>query len=400
MNGATPFLLDARHPLVALGGRARHVGIGALALAVLLGLFDPTQFFRSYLVAFLFCLGIALGSMAILMLQYITGGAWGAILRRSLEAAAGTLATLAVLFLPLVFGLSSLYEWARPEAAAHDAVLRHKSLYLNVPFFLLRAALYFVVWTTVARFLVLWSREQDETGDPKLGRRLHFLGRGGLLLYSLTMTFASIDWVMSLEPHWYSTIYGILFIGGQVLSAFAFAIPVAVSLGDRPPLAELISPDRLHDLGKLLLAFVMIWAYLAFSQFLIIWSANLPEETPWYLNRLAGGWQWLGAGLILFHFALPFTVLLSRSLKRSGHWLALVALGVLAVRFLDLFWMIAPAFSPGAFSFHLLDPLTLAGAGGVWLSAFVARLRGVPLVPLRDESLPLDEALLAKRAPA
>jgi hypothetical protein len=391
-------LLDARHPLVALGGRARHVGTGALALAVLLGLFDPAQFFRSYLVAFLFCLGIALGSMAILMLQYVTGGAWGAILRRPLESAAQTVPTLAVLFLPLVFGLSHLYEWARPDEVARDALLQHKSLYLNVPFFLLRAAVYFVTWIVLARFLALWSRAQDESDDPALGKRLHFLGRGGLLLYGFTMTFASIDWVMSLEPDWYSTIYGILFIGGQVLSAFAFVIPVTVSLADRPPLAELISPERLHDLGKLLLAFVMIWAYLAFSQLLIIWSANLPEETPWYLNRLAGGWQFVGAALILFHFALPFTALLSRSLKRSGPWLAGVALAVLAMRFLDLFWMIAPAFSPAAFSFHLLDPLALAGVGGIWLAAFVERLRGVPLVPLKDESLPLDEALLAERA--
>jgi hypothetical protein len=397
---ARPFLLDPAHPLVGLRDRIRQAALGALALAILLGLFDPAQFFRSYLTAVLFWLGIALGSMAILMLQYITGGAWGAILRRSLESAAETMTTLAILFLPLVFGLPHLYDWARPDAVLGDPVLQHKSAYLNVPFFLFRVAVYFVIWIVLARYLGRWSRQQDESDDPALGRRLHFLSRGGLLLYSLTMTFASIDWVMSLEPHWYSTIYGILFIGGQVLSAFAFVIPVAVSLGDRPPLDEVITPDRLHDLGKLLLAFVMIWAYLAFSQFLIIWSANLPEETPWYLNRLAGGWQWVGVLIILFHFALPFTVLLSRRLKRSGWWLARVALAVLVMRFFDLFWMIAPAFSPRAFSFHLLDLLALAGVGGIWLAAFVDRLRSRPLIPLHDESLPLDERLLPERAPA
>ncbi len=382
--------IAADHPLLRMQRPALAAGVAGLAVAALGAFISPAQFFRSYLVAYLFWCGIALGSLAIVMLQHITGGAWGAIIRRPLESATRTLPVLALLFLPLLLGLPHLYEWASPEHVAHDPVLQHKQLYLNVPFFIARAAFYFATWIVLARLLTRWSRDQDERGGPVSERRLQYLSRGGLLLYSLTMTFASIDWVMSLEPHWYSTIYGILFIGGQVLSAFAFVIPVMALLADRAPLSEIISPDKFHDLGKLLLAFIMLWAYFSFSQFLIIWSGNLPEETPWYLNRLRGGWESIGVAQIVLHFALPFVVLLSRDLKRDGRRLAAVALAVLAMRVVDLFWLIAPAFSPGALTVHWLDAVTLVGVGGVWLAAFAYQLRGQPLMPLQDASLPLE----------
>jgi hypothetical protein len=273
---------------------------------------------------------------------------------------------------------------------AHDALLQHKHLYLNVPFFTVRVGIYFAVWLVVTRYLVRWSREQDETGAPDVVRRLQFLGRGALLLYSLTMTFAAVDWAMSLEPHWYSTIYGILIIGGQVLSAFAFVIPVLMLLADRPPFSELVTVEQFHDLGKLMLAFVMLYAYFAFSQFLIIWSGNLPEETPWYLARLNGGWQYLAIALVLFQFALPFVILLSRNLKRNARRLAGIALVVLVARLLDLFWLLKPAFSPAHFSIHWMDVAAVFGVGGLWLSFFLLRLRGQPLLPLRDPALPLE----------
>jgi hypothetical protein len=365
-------------------------GLGALALGLIGALYTPQQFFRSYLVAYLFWCGIALGSLAILMLQHITGGAWGAVIRRVLESATRTLPLLALFFLPLVFGLTHLYEWAQPEHVAHDAILQHKAAYLNVPFFLLRAVLYFGVWLLLAHFLSRWSLEQDSTPPEQQGVRLEYLSRGGLLLYSLTMTFASVDWVMSLEPHWFSTIYGILFIGGQVLSAFAFVIPVLMLLADRPPMSEIVSADQFQDLGKLLLAFIMLWAYFSFSQFLIIWAGNLPEETPWYIHRLHGGWQWIGAAQIVLHFALPFGILLSRDLKRNARLLSLVAVGVVFMRFVDLYWLVTPAFSPGVLSVHWLDIVTLFGVGGVWLAYFVNQLKGRPLLPLQDASLPLE----------
>ena len=384
------FAIAPDHVLVRLQRPALQIGLVALAVCAIGAFLSPLQFFRAYLTAYLFWCGIALGSMGILMLQHITGGTWGWLIRRQLESATRTLPTLLVLFVPLLFGLGYLYEWADPHHVANDPLLQHKRPYLNVPFFLVRAAIYFGTWIVVARFLNRWSEEQDASGDPALAQRLEYLSRGGLLLYSLTMTFASIDWVMSLEPHWFSTIYGILFVGGQVLSAFAFVIPVLALLAERPPLSEVVAAEQLHDLGKLLLAFVMLWAYFAFSQFLIIWSGNLPEETPWYMNRLTGGWEWVGMAVIAFHFALPFAILLSRDLKRNARHLSGIALLVVLMRFVDLYWLISPAFSPRVLSLHWLDPLTLLGVGGIWVATFVGQLRARPLLPLRDPQMPLE----------
>jgi len=383
------FILQADHPLHRLQWRAFTVGMVALGIAVMGAIAMPQQFFRSYLVAYLFWFGIAMGSLAILMIYHITGGAWGAVIRRLLESATRTMPLLALLFVPLLFGLPDLYEWARPEEVAHDPILQHKSLYLNVPFFLIRAGFYFVVWCVVIWFLNRWSLEQDRTTDPEaLATRLEQLSRGGLVAVGLTVTFASIDWAMSIEAHWYSTIYGIMIAGGQILAAMAFVIPVAALLSDRGPLTGVISAEQFHDLGKLMLAFVMLWAYFSFSQFLIVWSANLTEEIPWYLRRLQGGWQWVGAALVVFHFAIPFVILLSRTLKRNARRLALVALTMVGMRLVDVYWLIAPAFSPGQFAIHWLDLATVVGLGGVWLAAFVWQLKGRPLVPLHDPSLP------------
>jgi hypothetical protein len=360
-------------------------GVLGLAAAGAGGLVD----FRSYLVAYLFFIGIALGALGLVSLNHVTGGRWGVVIRRVCESAMRTLPLLLVLFVPLLLGLTNLYEWARPEEVAHDALLQHKHAYLNVPFFVVRVGIYFAVWLVVTRYLVRWSREQDASGDPAVVRRLQFLGRGALLLYSLTMTFAAVDWAMSLEPHWYSTIYGILIIGGQVLSAFVFVIPVLILVADREPFTTYVKADQFHDLGKFMLAFVMLYAYFAFSQFLIVWSGNLPEETPWYLARLRGGWQYIAVAVVLLQFALPFAILLSRNLKRNARRLAVVALVVLAARLLDLFWLITPAFSPARFALHWMDVAAVLGVGGLWLSFFLWQLRDQPLLPLNDPDLPL-----------
>jgi hypothetical protein len=385
--------LAADHPLrrlPRLGLTASGIGIAA---CVVLGAFDPTQVLRSYLVAFLFWLGIALGALATLSIHHVTGGAWGVAIRRPLEAAAQTLPLLGLLFVPIALAPGTLYEWAHPGAVAHDAVLAHKAPYLNAPFFVARAVLYFAAWILLTRAMVRWSREQDAVGDVTgAARRLQLVARGSLVVLGLTGTFASIDWIMSLEPHWFSTIYGILFMGGCVLSALAFAIPVTALVADRPPFAEVLSADVFHDLGKLLLAFVLLWAYFSFSQFLIIWSGNLPEEISWYLHRSQGGWTSLAVVLLVVHFAAPFAVLLSRTLKRRPRTLAVVALALLAARYLDLFWLIVPAFEPDGLAVHALDPAALVAIGGAWLVLFARRLVDEPPVPLRDESLPLTEA--------
>jgi hypothetical protein len=382
------FPLSPDHVLRRVQRAGLVVGLAALGVCGLAAVVSPQQFFRSYLVAYLFWFGLALGSMAILMIHHVAGGAWGAVIRRLLEGATRTLPLMALLFLPLVLGMHSLYEWARPDALVHDPLLQHKRAYLNVPFFLVRAAFYFAVWLALTTFLNRWSLQQDEGDDPGATRRLELLSRGGLLAVALTMTFASVDWVMSLEPHWFSTIYGILIMGGQILNAMAFVIALAVLLVDRGPLGGVIGTEQFHDLGKLLLAFVMLWAYFAFSQLLLIWSANLPEEIPWYLSRMRGGWQVVGVAIILFHFVLPFLILLSREVKRRANALAVVALGVMAMRFVDLFWLVTPAFSPSRITVHWMDAATLVGVGGIWLSVFVWQLQGRRLVAIHDPSLP------------
>jgi len=387
MTAPTLVLLDAANPLRRVQRVALIVGAVGLAITAIGAIFDVEQALRSYLTSFVFWAGAGLGCLAILMINHLTGGAWGASIRRLLEAGACTLPIMAGFFLPIALGVRVLYVWADPEVMAHDHLLQGKQLYLNVPFFLARAVFYFGAWALLSRSLSYWSLQHDHTDDPKPAYRLELWSRGGLVLLGLTGTFASFDWMMSLEPHWFSTIYGILYMGGAALTAFAVMIPLAALLSRQGPLAGVITPDVFHDLGKLMLAFVMLWAYFAFSQFLIIWSANLAEEIPWYLRRLAGGWQWVALVIIAFHFALPFFLLLSRRLKRNPRQLAMVALGLVVIRYVDVYWLVTPAFEPGHFAMHILDLTAVVGLGGVWLWTVVWLLADKPLVPLRDPSL-------------
>jgi hypothetical protein len=369
MNG----WLDAARKRAFLGG------LVALVLCLAAAFFSPQQFFRSYLVAYLYWIGFPVGSLALLMLHHLVGGRWGFVIQRLLEAAVRTLPLMALLFLPLAVGMRQIYPWAAP-----DAPLLENRAYLNPAFFLARAAVYFAVWIALAQLLVKWSRDQDRRSDASLIARLQTLSGPGLLLYVLTVTLAAIDWAMSLEPQWYSTIYGLMFVVGYGLGALAFAIVGARLLADEKPFSEVAGPDQFHDLGNLLLAFVMFWAYLAFSQFLVIWSENLREEIPWYIRRTAGGWRLLALALIAFQFALPFLLLLSRLTKRRAHVLALVALLVIAMHWVDLLWLVAPAFHPEGFYLHWLDFATLAALGGIWLGAFLFYLKESSLLPLND----------------
>ena len=371
--------------------RALVVGVVFLLPCIAGWFFSPGQFFHSYLLAYIFWVAIALGCLAILMLQHVTGGAWGLVIRRLLESATRTIPLMALLFLPLALGMRVLYVWARPEEVSRGAILQYKSFYLSVPFFWLRAAFYFLVWYTLARFLNKWSLEQDRAAQPRIARRLQALSAPGLVLFGLTATFASVDWVMSLEPEWFSTIFGLLFIAGQGLSAMAFVIAAVVILAKQKPLSQVISPGHLHDLGKLLLAFVMIWAYFAFSQYLIIWSGNLPEEIAWYLHRLQSGWRLIGLTLVIFHFVAPFSLLLSRAVKREANVILKVAAALLFVRLIDLYWLIAPEFHRDGVSVSWLDVLLPASLGSIWLGCFVWQLRGRALLPVHDPQF--DEAL-------
>jgi hypothetical protein len=359
-------------------------GVAALVLSVLGAFLAADRFFQSYLFAYLFWISIALGCLAILMLNYVTTSDWGLVTRRLTEAAALTLPLMALLFVPLLFGLPSLYEWTHAEVVGGDPILQQKEWYLNVPFFLVRAGIYFIVWIGLIYFLNRWSREQDRRNEPFLSRRLWLFSRYGLVLYVLTATFSAFDWGMSLEPHWYSTIYGIIYIASQGLAGLAFATILVLLLADYWPLSEIITRRTYNDLGNLLLAFVTMWAYVAFSQLLIIWYANLPEEVSWYVRRIQGGWLWLGLALVIFHFALPFVLLLSSRLKRSRPGLLIVAGVILVMRLVDFFWLVMPAFHETGLAFHWLDLITLVGIGGVWLAVFAWQLRKRPLLPLYD----------------
>jgi hypothetical protein len=352
------------------------------------------QFFRSWLIGFLFCLGLAVGSLGWLMLQHLSGGQWGMVSRRVFEAGARTLPVVALFFLPVILGLPAIFEWSHAEAQ-NNPIIRMKAPYLNVSFFLIRALVYFVFWAVASWLLTSWSYAQDEGRVATTAAdmvRFRKVSAPGLLFLVLTVTFASVDWIMSLEPEWFSTIFGLLTVVGQGLNALALAIIVLTLLAGDRQFAGKLKPKHFHDLGKLLLAFVMLWAYLSFSQFLIIWSGNLPEEIPWYLKRMQGTWGFIAIALIVGHFFLPFLLLLSRNVKRHPNLLSRVAVIVIVMRLVDLIWLVQPAFEHHGFPIHWMDVVIPVGMAGLWMFVFVRNLASRSLLPVNDPYL--KEALL------
>ncbi|RMD94068.1 MAG: hypothetical protein D6813_02950 [Calditrichaeota bacterium] len=376
---------DVLHPyLNRIQISALIIGIITLLLS-LFGAFSNTQqFYQSYLFSFLFWLGLSLGCLGWLGLHHLVGGGWGFAIQRLLEAGTRTLPLMALLFIPLYFGMHEIYVWSRPEIVANDAILLDKSIYLNIPFFWVRALVYFSTWFGFAFFLNKWSKMQDETGDVNLTRKMVRLCGPLLVFYVLTMTFASFDWGMSLEPHWFSTIYGFLFVVGQGLAAMAFMVIMAYTLSKREPLSRVFKPKHFHDYGNLMFAFILLWAYMSFSQFLIIWTGNLPEEIPWYLRRIKGGWEVLAVGLVLFHFIVPFFLLLMRFFKKRAELLFKIAIFMIFIRMVDLFWYIAPAFHPEKLTINWLDIILPVSMGGIWLAYYIQQLKKRSLIPLYD----------------
>lgn len=366
-------------------------GVLLLAAPVAGAFFSPADFFHSYLIGYLFWIGLALGSMAFLMLQYLTGGAWGVVTRRILEAATRTLPLLAILFIPIGFGMSQLYAWARPALVRQDHVLQHRSAYTNPAFFLARAAIYLVIWMAIAWFLNRWSREQDTSARGR-SSRLAKLSAGGLILYLFSITFASIDWAESLETHWASTMWGFMFIAAEGLTAIGFTILVMTALSRRAPMSGVLKPDHFHDLGKMLFATLMLWAYFTFCQYLIVWSENLTGEIHYYLPRTGTSWGWLGVALIVVQFAIPALLLLNRDLKRNAYLLSGVVAIILVMRYMDLVWIVLPGYYRGGFRIQWMDVLTPLGLGGIWLWAFLRELPRFPLIP--GNAPELGEALV------
>ena len=414
-----------RPALLAAGG-------GVILLFVGLLVHSAQAFFQAYLYAYLFWTGIALGCFSILMLAHLVGGTWGVVIRRPLEAGASLLPLMAVLFVPVAIGMwwAHLYEWTDPRwrDAHNNHLMSFKLFWLSPGFFVARAAIYFALWIVLMLVINRLGDEQDRTGDPTIFRRLQQLSGPGIVLYVGTMTLAAVDWAMSLDPDWVSTIWGLLFVVSQALGTMALVIALLALLSERRPFAGVVSIPIFHDLGNLLMAFTMLWAYIHFSQFLLIWGANIPEEATYYVARTQAGWKYLVLFMIVFHFFIPFVLLLWRRTKRNVRALAAVATWIVALRLVDLFWLLGPSFAHetsahasrqvaqaaadghaapatqqvaetvvhhGGWWHAWMFPAAAAAIGGLFVFAFVWQLKRRPLLPLHDPRL---EALAAARA--
>jgi len=376
--------------LARIQKRSLVIGVVFLAAAVIAAVVghSPTQFFRSYLLGYAWWAGMSLGCLAVLMMQHLAGGLWGFVIRRPLEAAVRILPLLAAMFVPVIFGVPYLYVWDHRELVQHDAGLQHQLQYLSAPWFIARAVIYLSAWILLGDLLSRWSAAQDASGDPAWRQRMSRLSGPGLVIYALTVSFASIDWLMSLSPHWGSTVYPFILIAGQILAGLSFSAAILFLLVQHKPMSDIVRETQLHSLGKMMLAFVMLWAYCAYSQLVIIWAGNLPSEISWYLRRLNTGWKYVALALVVFNFAVPFALLLSRDIKRNARRLARVAILLVLIRYLDLLFWIAPNSLPGfehGVRFQWMDIVVPVGIGGIWMAAFVWALRQRPLLALHDQ---------------
>lgn len=376
--------------------RTLALGVGGIGLILwAVGTYlNPEQGLRSWLLGFIFWGGIGLGSLGVLMLQYLTGGAWGVVIRRTLEAATRTLPLIILLFIPIALGVyyGKFYEWT--HLPADDPIMVHRGIYMTAWFWILRSAIYFSLFGVMTYLLNKWSAKQDTTTTVEESRLVlelasRFSGPT-LVIYALVVTFAVVDWMLMLDAHWFSTIWGLLFVAGWALSCFCFCVTILAFLSDKAPMDGVVGKRHFHDLGKLMLALTMVWAYFNFSQFLIIWAGNLPEETGWWLTRMKGGWGYVGVGLIAFHFAFPFLVLLQQDFKRRARWIAMLAIFILLMRVVDMFYLIGPSnyisgnMEQGGFNISWLDFVAPIAVGGLWLWWFFGELVKRPLVPAKD----------------
>jgi hypothetical protein len=394
MSLANPTTLDLTTPPIikSIGKKALIVGALGSVVALYLAFTNPTVFFRGYLISYMDWLGVCLGSMVIVMIRHMTGGGWGVIIRRVLGASMRTWPLMAALFIPIfVWGVYFLYPWAQPihnitDPAIREHLEKHSFIlrdYLNVSGFRTRAIIYFAIWGLISYLLSSWSKQQDQPPIRDTSARFKVVSAPGLIIYALTISFAAIDWVMSLNPSWVSTIYGLLFVAGELILALAFAIVVERILYNYRPMSILLRPSYVHDHGKFLLTFIMVWAYFSFSQWLIIWAGNLPEEITWYYRRLHGGWEYVGLFLVVFHFFVPFFILLSRPFKRDITKLVWLAAWMLFMRYVELFWHIEPSFSE-TFTITLADLAIPFAMGGIWVAYFCFNLNQLPLLSAYD----------------
>jgi hypothetical protein len=383
-----PRRLDDLGPAVLRA--AAVLGVVGLAAGVLLIFVTDEgrqRFFRAYLVSFCYFLSLALGALFFVALQHLTRSGWSVVVRRLAEGIAATLPLLAVLCIPVLIGMHDLYHWTHSDAVARDQLLQWKQPYLNTTFFVARVVVYFVVWTLLAWFFLTTSVRQDATGDVRLTLRMQATSAPAMVLYAITVTFAAFDLLMSLDPHWYSTIFGVYYFAGSVVGFFALLAVVVYFIQRAGRLRHAITIEHYHDLGKLIFAFVVFWAYIAFSQYLLIWYANIPEESVWYLRRQSGDWAAVSLGLLFAHFVVPFLALLSRVPKRRKPALAAVAVWVLVVHWIDVYWLVMPGAGASGVRLGLMDLACFVGVGGLFVAAAVAALRRHALIPERDPRL-------------
>ena len=367
--------------LVLLGGG------GALALYMDNGI---QRFMQSYLLAFSFFLTLTLGALFFVLITLLTRAGWSVTLRRLAEDLAVCMWLALALFVPIILGLGYLYQWAQPDIVEHDTLLQGKAVYLNPTFFTFRWAFYFLVWIGLAHFFYRVSGQQDETGDPDLTLRMERVSAPGMLLFALTITFASFDLLMSLDAHWFSTIFGVYFFAGISASFFALLALIVITIQRFGLLQQSVTVEHLHDLGKLTFGFIVFWAYIGFSQYMLIWYGNLPEETGWYERRQEGDWMWASLALLVVHFFVPFLFLLSKHIKRRKSLLAAGAAWVLAMHVFDLYWIIMPQVqfdSAGRIPFHAFDVICLAGFALLFFAAAKESMRRRSLIPERDPRL-------------
>ena len=391
-----PLMQDSFYFKVNSRNRNIFLIIGSIGLIIsFIGAFlKPDLFYSSYLVSFFFWLSIALGSLFLLVLHYLTGAVWSVVLRRLFEHLASVIPLFLILFIPVIFGIHHLFEWSHTEIVKNDALLTHKSAFLNTPFFIIRSLVYFVIWSFTALFFFKLSLKQDQTGDNSILTTLRRTSPPAIILFALTLTFASFDWLMSLEAHWYSTIFGVYIFSGATVGALAGMIILVLFLHKNNMLKNTITVEHYHDLGKLLFTFTVFWAYMAFSQYFLIWYANIPEETIWYQHRWIGSWKIISLLLVFGHFVVPFFTLLIRAMKRSAGFILFISLWMLFMHWIDIYWIIMPTFSHHGFHLTLFDLSCFIGIGGLSIWFILSQIGKYPLVPIKDPNL--EKSILKK----
>jgi len=369
------------------GRIALVIGIAGLVASAVGYFTDSAQFFHSYLTACFFWLSLGLGGLFFTMLHHLVDAKWSIVLRRLSENIMMTVPIMAILFIPLLFGIKDLFHWSHPEQVAVDHLLQSKAPYLNDTFFIIRTVLYFMVWCLLAFVLNKYSLQQDRAHNDGLFRKMRIVSAPGMILFALSITFAGFDWLMSLDAHWYSTIFGVYVFAGSLLAMLAFLTYSIFSLQSNNILTDVITPEHHHDLGKLLFAFTVFWAYMAFSQYFLIWYGNIPEETVWFIERWETSWKIISLIIVFGHFVVPFLVLFPAGAKRHRSVLVIVSLWLLVMHWVDLHWLVMPSLHHHGVHFSWMDPVTMIGIGGIFVWFFRRRTAAKPLVPINDPGL-------------